>query len=287
VDGREACRCCGEDAGWTHVLDVPSTDTPDRFAVERCGACGVLRTTPVPVDLTPYYVTDLAATMATPGNPLFAALRRVQLARELRRVTRHGDPGTLVDVGCGAGDFVAVARAHGIRALGADAAAMPPAQLGAATYVRFDFEAYALEVAPDTVVLRHVLEHARNPFAMLTRLRERGARRFYVVVPDASSRECRLLGTAWYLWDPPRHLWHFDRATLARLCARAGLAIVAEGGDAASILAPSVYRALRLRGWPAGTYERFGPTSAVAAVAAPLDRLLGGNVRWVVAQAVD
>jgi hypothetical protein len=225
--------------------------------------------------------------MTKAGSPLFAALRRVQLARELRRLTRHGHPGTLVDVGCGTGDFVTVARGRGIRALGADAAATPPAELGAATYVRFDFATYALDLVPDTVVLRHVLEHARDPFAMLTRLREQGARRFYVVVPDAGSRESRLLGAAWYLWDPPRHLWHFDRGTLARLCARVGLAIVEEGSDAASILAPSVYRALRCRGWPAGIYARFGPTSAVAAVAAPLDRLLGGNVRWVVAQAGD
>jgi len=269
------------------VLDVPSTDTPDRFTIERCGACAVLRTTPVPADLTPYYATELAATMTTRGNPLFAALRQVQLERELGRILRHGDPGTLVDVGCGTGELVAAARRRGIRALGADAAAMPPAQLGADRFVWFDFETYALDARADTVVLRHVLEHARDPFAMLTRLRERGARRFYVVVPDAGSRECRLLGAAWYLWDPPRHLWHFDRGTLARLCARAGLAVVEEGSDAASILAPSVYRALRLRGWPSMIYERFGPTSAVAAASAPLDRLLGGNVRWVVAQAGD
>ena len=287
VDGREPCRCCGEAAGWTRVLDVASTDTPDRFAIARCGACGVLRTTPVPVDLSPYYATDLAATMTTRANPLFAALRRVQLGRELGRIVRHGDPGTLVDVGCGTGELVAAAQRRGIRALGADAAAMPPAELGVAHFVRFDFETYALDVRADTVVLRHVLEHARDPFAMLTRLRERGARRFYVVVPDAGSRECRLLGAAWYLWDPPRHLWHFDRGTLARLCARAGLAVVEEGSDAASILAPSVYRARRLRGWPSMIYGRFGPTSAVAAASAPLDRLLGGNVAWVVAQAGD
>jgi hypothetical protein len=267
------------------VLDVPSTDTPDRFAVERCGACGVLRTTPVPRDLSPYYATDLAATMTIPGNPLFRALRRVQLARELRRITRHGDPGTLVDVGCGPGDFVRAAARQGIRALGADAAATPPAALGGAEYARFDFDTYALDVTADTVVLRHVLEHARDPHAMLARLRDRGARRFYVVVPDAGSRECRWLGASWYIWDPPRHLWHFERGTLARLCARAGLAIAEEGGDTASILAPSLYRVLRLRGWSPAVYERFGPTGAVAAATAPVDRLLGGNVRWVVALA--
>jgi hypothetical protein len=225
--------------------------------------------------------------MTAPGNALFAKLRGVQLAREVARITRHGDPGTLVDVGCGTGELVTAALRRGIRAIGADAASTPPALLGADRSVRFDFDTYALAVRADTVVLRHVLEHARDPFAMLARLREHGARRFYVVVPDAGSREARLLGAAWYLWDPPRHLWHFDRGTLARVCARAGLAIVEEGSDAASILAPSVYRALRLGGWPASIYRRFGPTSAVAALAAPLDRLLGGNVRWVVAHTGD
>src|SRR4030095_1627690 len=95
-----AC-CCGRPGHDMPVVDVVSTDTCDRFSIVRCRACGTARTTPAPASLAPYYASDLAATMSTPAAPLFSALRRMQLARELRRVTASGDPGTVVDVGCG------------------------------------------------------------------------------------------------------------------------------------------------------------------------------------------
>jgi SAM-dependent methyltransferase len=267
------------------VLDVQSTDTPDRFAIDRCARCGVMRTTPVPDALAPYYATDLAATMTRHGSRAFAALRRVQLGRELRRITRHGDPGTIADVGCGAGDFARAAARRRLRVVSADAAATAPPALGAMPYVRFDFETYRFDgLRPDTVVLRHVLEHVRDPYACLAGLRRQGARQLYVVVPDAGSREARLLGRHWYLWDPPRHLWHFDRDSLGRLCERAGLVVAGAGTDVASILTPSLYRRLRVGGWPPWLYGRFGPTATLAALAAPLDRLLGSNVLWVVAR---
>jgi len=274
----------------SHVTDVRGTDTADRFAIERCAACGVLRTIPVPEDLTPYYATDLAATMTRPGSRLFAALRRLQLGRELRRITRHGDPGTVLDVGCGAGDFVSVVARRGLQAVAADGGALPPVALRgqAIPYVRFDFETYAVhglgDRRPDTVVLRHVLEHVRDPSACLSSLRRAGARQLYVVVPDAGSLERRLLGPHWYLWDPPRHLWHFDRSALERVCARAGFRVVARGVDTAPVLLPSLYRWLRLRGWPARAYERFGPTSPLTALSSPLSLVLPGNVLWLVAR---
>ena len=277
----------------THVLDVPSTDTADRFAIARCDACGVLRTLPVPADLGPYYATDLAATMTEPGSRLFSSLRRVQLARELRRITRHGDPGTVVDVGCGTGDFVRVLARRGIRVVAADADDRPPAALAGdagVPYIRFDVETYALHdldvPPPFTVVLRHVLEHVRDPSACLASLRRQGARQFYIVVPNAGSLERRMLGPRWYLWDPPRHLWHFDRRSLAQVCERVGLETVSRGVATAPILLPSIYRYLRLRRWPARVYEAFGPTSLLTALTAPMNLLLPGNVLWCVVRLV-
>ena len=273
---------------------MASTDTSDRFAIERCGACGVLRTSPVPDDLAPYYATDLAATMSHAGSPVFTALRRLQLRRELRRIARHGDAGTFLDVGCGAGDFARVLARRGLPVIAADAGPAAPRALSpelAVPYLRFDFDTYEI-VGLDpggryTVLLRHVLEHVRDPQACLASLRRQGARQFYVVVPNADSRERRLLGSDWYLWDPPRHLWHFDASSLASLCERAGLAIVDRGLGTAPTLIPGVYRRLRLRGWPAAVYARFGPTSLVAALSSPLNLLVPGNVLWLVARVAD
>src|SRR5262249_57559077 len=129
------------------------------------------------------------------------------------------------DEGCGVGFLVGLRRRRGFRAGAAAAGRDPPAALAGCSgiqYVHFDFERYELRglagAAPYTVILRHVLEHVRDPYSCLTSLRRQGARQLYIVVPNVSSLERRLLGPCLYLWDPPRHLWHFDRLSLGRPC---------------------------------------------------------------------
>lgn len=242
------------------------------------------RTLPVPASLAPYYATDLAATMHAASNPLFARAQRVLLEREARRFA--GGPDTIVDVGCGNGALVRVVAANGVRVIAADAGERPARLDAAIRYHHVDFDDGTIAGLPPgryTVVLRHVLEHVRDPAAFLATLRAQGAERFYVVVPDAASLEGRLLGRHWYLWDPPRHLWHFDASSLQRLCERVGLGVLAGGRDTVPALVPSVYRALRVAGAPRALYAPFGPQGALAALSAPLSLLLPGNVRWVVA----
>jgi len=47
-----------------------------------------------------------------------------------------------------------------------------------------------------------------------------------VTVPNAGSMEARLFGRWWFPWDPPRHLYHFGRASLTSLLGRAGFRVV-------------------------------------------------------------
>jgi SAM-dependent methyltransferase len=287
-----SCLVCGVPSAEQPLHTLRASDWPERFSIVTCPVCGVGRTLPVPADLGPYYYgTDLAATMHREPSRIFGRAQAILLRREVRRVTGRSDPGTVLDIGCGAGMFTLALRRAGPRVVAIDTGPTPPAALAGVPdvpYRRIDFDRGTIESldadGPYTVVLRHVLEHVRDPAAFLARLRDGGGRRFYVVVPDAGSRECRLLGAAWYLWDPPRHLWHFTAAALATLCRRVGLTVVATGGDVIPNLAPCVYRALRVRGWPAWAYAPFGPKTTLTALAGPLNLLLGANVRWVVAE---
>jgi SAM-dependent methyltransferase len=295
VDGlplTAVCGVCGDRAASERILDIAGTDTGESFAVVRCARCGAMRTAPVPDDLRPYYTTDLAATMTRPGSRLFAALKMLQLGREVQRLQPHVAGRTLLDIGCGTGDFALAAMRRGCDVVAADGSASPPEGLTShpeISYRRFDFESFTIHDprpgGPYVAILRHVLEHVRDPARMLARLKEQGVTTFYIVVPNAGSRERRLLGRFWYSWDPPRHLWHFDDDSLRRVCERAGLLSVERGTGTAATLVPSLYRYLRLSGWPAAAYEIFGPNTLFTALSAPLNLALRHNVLWCIARA--
>lgn len=272
------------------VFELRATDVDERFSIAECPACGVRRTLPVPDDLRSYYETELARSMISAPGPIFAWLRRMLLRLEVRRLLAS-DEQTYLDVGCGAGAVALALHQRGLRVRAADAwAARPPLLAGApaVVYHRLDFDRHEISGLPSgdryTVILRHVLEHLKDPSAFLRRLQDYGARRFYVVVPNSGALERRLLGSYWYLWDPPRHLWHFDAESLRALCDRVGLEVRALGHDTIPNLLPSVYRLLRLRGFGAAVCAPFGPKSALTALSAPLNFLLPGNVVWLLAE---
>ncbi len=285
------CASCGEGRFSLVVDSIPSIDTDETFSIEQCSRCGVMHTAPVPDDLTAYYDTDLALTMMREGNPIFSRLRSLALAIELKRIVRWTDATTILDVGCGAGDFLAVIAGKGFDVMGADSARRAPAlltRIPGAQYRQFDFDSYALsgEVprGPFVAIVRHVLEHARDPHAMLTSLSQLGADAVYVVVPNVETVERRLLGRYWYLWDPPRHLWHFSRSAVTRLVERSGFTVEEFGYGTAPTLVPSIYRYLRTNGYPRWFYDYFGPTGALSALSAPLNCLVARNVMWLVAR---
>lgn len=80
----------------------------------------------------------------------------------------------------------------------------------------------------DAVLFSHALEHMHDVPAVLKKIRrildDRGV--LVITVPNASSWEARLFGPWWYPWELPRHLYHFERRTLATLLDRAGFRIV-------------------------------------------------------------
>ncbi|HEX9779946.1 MAG TPA: class I SAM-dependent methyltransferase [bacterium] len=286
---RGACLVCGQVQDAQAVCAIREVERGERFTLTRCGGCGVLRTAPVPADLRPYYDAELGGLMRSSGSGLHARLKRVWLARELRRVLRAVTPSGFVDIGAGAGEFARVIHEAGFSVTTLDAGGAPVETRGDADipHVRMDYSApgvpETVELGGRVAVLRHVLEHLADPVAMLEELRRRGAAGVYLVVPNAGSLERRLLGRAWYLWDPPRHLWHFTPATLRLVVVRAGFSIVASGLDTIPNLLPSLYRRLRLAGAPSWLTAPCRPKSALTALSAPLNFLLPGNVCWAVA----
>jgi SAM-dependent methyltransferase len=160
--------------------------------------------------------------------------------READRLVAIANPdSTLIDLGAGRGLFLRRLQRAGwrgpIRGVEPDAPTARAAsdQLGVPIEVA-TVEEVALEPeAAGTVVLRHVIEHLRDPVAVLGRVAGALAPGglLYLATPDARALAARVFGRFWHGYDPPRHFYAFTRDGVRTLLGRTGFELVAEHWD--------------------------------------------------------
>ena len=174
-----------------------------------------------------------------PANPL------VQLYESwLDRLERHHLPGRLLDIGCGTGLFLAVARRRGWKPMGVDECveATRHAREHFGLEVRTgDFEELAAEAAGrfDAITMWDIIEHARAPVELLAAARRCLAAEGIIAVstPNQWNILDVLANTLYRLtfgrvtapltkFYHPLHFLYFTASTLEQTLARAGLRAV-------------------------------------------------------------
>jgi len=216
-----------------------------------CARCGLVFVDPVPAE---------AADAATYGAAYYEPWQRDEerprrrlWRRRLRAIAaRAGRPGSLLDVGCGDGLFLRVARDAGWRVDGIEfspeGAGRAAARLERPVAVG-DLAAAAVLPGPfDVVTVWHVLEHLPEPRPMLAaahrRLRAGGL--LVVAVPNLDNIPMRAAyrlarGRPLPLFEPGArepHLSHFDERTLRRILAEAGFAAIEVTTDRCALTPP-------------------------------------------------
>lgn len=190
----------------------------ERFSVYRCSHCGVGQTVPMPADLGRYYASYYGNRHGVSAT--YCVKRRLRLLHQSAR-----PPGRLLDIGCGDGAFLAGAQKAGWQTAGTEL--KPDAARSLGLDVRYDLEQFAGGERFDCVTLWHSLEHLRDPRAILARikaiLRPNGA--LLLAVPDNGGWQAKLFGRHWLHLDVPRHLFHFDRRSLAGLLESVGFIV--------------------------------------------------------------
>lgn len=213
---------------------------PGAARVVRCRGCGLLRTNPRP-------------TLATIGRcypeedygPYQAAPRAAGPLARLTRSWRIGDmaivppgrPGEVLEVGCASGAFLARLRERGWDACGIEPS---PAAAARARAAGFEVHSGPAEDEPrfgrmfDLVVASHSLEHLHEPVRVLRALRRQTRQGGWLscTLPDAGSWLHRRFGADWYDLDLPRHLFHYEVATLTRLLDACGWRVTRVRGQA-------------------------------------------------------
>jgi SAM-dependent methyltransferase len=153
--------------------------------------------------------------------------RRWYADRLVRNLTSHPGRGRLLDVGCGAGDFLVQMRAAGwvVEGLEPDPAAAARARSLGVEVVNATLEDAAFGPGSfDAITMSHVIEHLHDPIAALRicrrLLRPNGA--LWLATPNLEATGHRTFGADWIGLDPPRHLVLFTRASLEATVRSAG-----------------------------------------------------------------
>jgi SAM-dependent methyltransferase len=199
-----------------------------------CASCGVLFVDPQPSDgqlerayRERYYPAD-----GSGSHPVYENTPRPLVEQLVACLDRHGvlplRNGPVLDFGCGVGEFAEAAMRRGadVDAVeGDEVARTQAARLGVAAYKRLaDIPRERRARGYDLITLLDVLEHVRDPLALLTELRTlvRPGGACYLSVPDYRAPQPRLLGPRWDQALNPTHLFLFSRRSLRHLLGRAG-----------------------------------------------------------------
>ena len=142
--------------------------------------------------------------------------------------------GRLLDVGCGAGTYLARMRelgwdVHGVD-LSQDAARVAKERYGIPVEVGMLPEARYSKGMFAVVTMNHVIEHVPDPLAYLAecwRILVPGGQ-LIIRTPNMVSFASRLFGKDWKALDPPRHLVLFSPSTLRACVQRSGFCVVRE-----------------------------------------------------------
>ena len=149
--------------------------------------------------------------------------------RDLAKIERFVDCGTLLDVGCWTGSFLIAALERGWQPHGVEPSAWASERARARGLDVVNGTLEAFHAWPGTyrcVAFRDVIEHLADPASALRRTREmlNGSGALYITTPDAGSRLARVLGSRW--WSVmPMHVQYFTRASITELLERCGFRV--------------------------------------------------------------
>ncbi|WP_256867415.1 class I SAM-dependent methyltransferase [Winogradskyella forsetii] len=198
----------------------------------------MLETYPQPEEekLSDYYKSeDYISHTDTKRNLLELAyhkVREISLTRKLKLINSfESDSKTLLDMGCGTGDFLETALKANWKIIGIEpnesARRIANSKTNNAVFKTEELS----KLKPhsfDVITLWHVLEHLPK-LEMHTEifkklLKPNGT--LVIAVPNYKSYDAEYYKNFWAAYDVPRHLWHFSKTSISELFKKENMTLV-------------------------------------------------------------
>jgi 2-polyprenyl-3-methyl-5-hydroxy-6-metoxy-1,4-benzoquinol methylase len=209
------------------------------FGISHCNSCQHRFTNPVPGqdEIGPYYKSENYVSHTNTSKGIIFRLYQMVRKRTLRSKKKlvstetSLEKGKHLDIGSGAGAFLATMKNAGWDSLGLepDPDARQVAEKDFAVVAKPIEHLFELpDNTMDAITMWHVLEHVHELDAYMKKLRSliKDSGRIFIAVPNYTSKDAQHYQEKWAAYDVPRHLYHFCPDSMRRLLEINGLKLL-------------------------------------------------------------
>lgn len=231
------CPWCESDKAQINLWLRDEFLTKEDFHICECLNCGLLYTMPRPNSdkIGSYYKSeDYYSHQENKKGfipKVYEAVKKTNLNYKSNLALGELQPGCLLDIGCGVGDFLHTAEKLGWNCTGVEPSEEAKSIAKQRTMANI-LESSELERLQDesfdVITMWHVLEHVDDlkwEMKQLQRLIKPNGR-IVIAVPNYKSYDGQYYKELWAAYDVPRHLNHFNKTTIAKIFNSAGFDLV-------------------------------------------------------------
>lgn len=229
----ETCPSCGSKDFSHHVTTADYFLTKEEFDVEKCNQCGLLFTNPIPKpeEIGKYYASEKYYSHPqktfSPLGSLYNFIKYLNLRSKYNIIAQTFPTGTLLDIGCGSGDFLKFAKKQGWNVSGIEpnSSARKFASQQTGENILLPEQSHLLvENSFDVITMWHVLEHVLDLHTQLSTIKNLAKQNASIIIalPNHDSFDGNKYKKHWAAWDVPRHLYHFNKKSVQQLFSKFG-----------------------------------------------------------------
>lgn len=200
--------------------------TGEEFGLYTNHEFGFLETRQVPLDkLSDYYKSENYISHSDAKKSfldrIYQSVKTFNIAYKFSRLGYKEGKKSLLDFGCGTGDFLKYAQNKGLNVYGIEPNqdALKLAQKKVGDEKVSSSKLKDLDMTFDYITLWHVLEHIPNLYEFITELKTKlkPDGKILIAVPNHKSFDAKFYKSYWAAWDVPRHIWHFSNDSFLKL----------------------------------------------------------------------
>lgn len=212
------------------------TVSSEKFRIVQCNECFLQFTNPRPnsLEIGRYYESKeyISHSNSSAGwiNKLYKFIRTYSIQSKIRLIERFNknEKKTILDIGCGTGEFLGMCKKAGWNTIGIEpndkARNQAEHNWGLQIYSEDFLENKNGGFKPTIISMWHVLEHVHSLRRRLEQIQHLIAQNGHLIiaVPNPESHDAAHYSNYWAAYDVPRHLYHFKPAVIKAMVSKFG-----------------------------------------------------------------